>query len=301
MLRFLLPCLAVSCFLLPSCGSPGAAMPEDSVAPSGQSLLWRIDGNGLEQPSYLFGTMHLIPEDRFEMGDHLKQVITSANQFVFEIDLKQEATLEIMMGTFLPNDTTLEMLLGKESLDSLQTFILDSLGFSKLEWMSFQRMRPIYLSQVMLLRLMDEALMSFELEFKKLADSLEIPILGLETIQEQMDILNSIPLHRQSEMLMMTIREWDSSADDFNKLVDFYVAQELDSLYYLMHEQFDDMMEFSPDLLDKRNERWIPIIEKMAAETRTFVAVGAGHLPGENGVLQLLRNKGYILTPVLTD
>lgn len=271
------------------------------MAPSGQSLLWRIDGNGLRQPSYLFGTMHLIPEDRFEMGDHLKQVITSASQFVFEIDLKQEATLEIMMGTFLPNDTTLEMLLGKEGLDSLQTFILDSLGYSKIEWMSFQRMRPIYLSQVMLLRLMDESPMSFELEFKKLADSLEIPILGLETIQEQMDILNSIPLHRQAEMVMMTIREWDSSTDEFTQLVDFYVAQQLDSLYHLMHDQFEDMMEFSPDLLDKRNQRWIPAIETMIAEKRTFIAVGAGHLPGENGVIQLLQNKGYTLTPVVTD
>lgn len=276
-------------------------MPEDSIAPTGQSLLWRIDGNGLEQPSYLFGTMHLIPEDRFEMGGHLQQVITSARQIVFEIDLKQEATLELMMGTFLPNDTTLEMLLGVESLDSLQSFILDSLGYSKLEWMSFQRMRPIYLSQVMLLRLMDESPMSFELEFKKLADSLEIPILGLETIQEQMDILNSIPLHRQAEMVMLTIREWDSSTDEFTQLVDFYVAQQLDSLYHLMHEQFEDMMEFSPDLLDKRNQRWIPAIEKMIADKRTFMAVGAGHLPGENGVIQLLQNKGYTLTPILTE
>ena len=89
----------------------------------------------------------------------------------------------------------------------------------------------------------------------------------------------------------------ENPLDSYNKMLKFYKSQNLDSLKILMDED-DSMIEISEDFLKNRNADWIPKIEKLIRESPVFIAVGAGHLAGKDGVLNLLKENGYTITPV---
>lgn len=273
----------------------------DVIAQDGQSLLWRIEGENLRNPSYLYGTIHLIRRDDFRLGSHLKKTLMKADKIAFEIPLDQEALVAAALGMMYKGDTVLGDVIDPARMDTLAVFFQDTLGISEIEWRSYQKMKPFALSQVFLTNLLGEMPMSFELEFKKIADSVDIPIVGLETIEDQLAVIHGMPIESQIDMLMTSVRDYRDAAKDFNQLVEYYRAQQLDSLYHLMTAEYKDIMEFSESFLDQRNRNWIPVIEELIGKETVFIAVGAGHLPGEQGVLKLLEKEGYTLTPIETD
>lgn len=299
-MRFLLLALSTSVAFLWACN---ASQPQqsDTVAEDGQSLLWRIEGEELEEPSYLYGTIHLIKEEDFVFGEHLKKTLMEAEKLALEIPLDEEAMMGAAMGLMYKGDTTLSDFVSPEQMDTLSTFFRDTIGLSKMEWMSYQKMKPFALSQVFLTNMLGEMPMSFELEFKKIADSLEIPIVGLETIEDQLAVINGMPMESQIEMVMTSVRDYQETTEEFDKLIRFYKEQKLDSLHHLMASEYDDILEFSESFLDQRNRNWIPKIEELIKAQTTFIAVGAGHLLGDQGVIKLLEAEGYTLTPIETE
>jgi hypothetical protein len=120
---------------------------------------------------------------------------------------------------------------------------------------------------------------------------------GLETAAEQMSILDSISLEDQADMLLESLQNLHATRHSLDDMVKQYKAQNLDSLYALFEKE-ENMDEFQGSLLDNRNKKWIPLIENFIAQQPCFIAVGAGHLGGKNGVINLLRERGYTLTPV---
>lgn len=296
---YLLSLLAI----LPLLWSCKANQPQqnDIVAEDGQSLLWRIDGENLKTPSYLYGTIHLIQREDFRFGDHLKKTLMDADKIALEIPLDEEAMMAAALGMMYKGDTVLGDFIPADQMDTLAAFFQDTLGLSKMEWMSYQKMKPFALSQVFLTNLLGEMPMSFELEFKKIADSLEIPIVGLETIEDQMAVINGLPMESQIEMVMTSVRDYRETTADFGKLIRYYKEQKLDSLHHIMSTGYEDIMEFSESFLDQRNRNWIPVIEELIEKETVFIAVGAGHLPGDQGVIKLLEAEGYTLTPIETD
>lgn len=292
--------LIVSLSVFWSCTTNGSTPPE-TIVEDGQSLLWRIDGNNLSTPSYIYGTIHLISRDDFHFGQQLKHTLVNADKIAFEIELDQSAMMKAAMGMFFKGDTVIGDFLTPAQMDTLSAFFQDTLGVSAMEWMSYQKMKPFALSQLYLTSMLGEAPLSFELEFKTIADSLGIPILGLESVEDQLAVIDGMPMERQIDMVMSSVHEYGTAAEDFGQLVDYYKRQEIDSLYQLMSVDYDEIMEFSDSFLDQRNQNWIPVIESLIAEGSVFIAVGAGHLPGDQGVIQLLKEAGYTLTPIATE
>lgn len=272
----------------------------DTVAQDGQSLLWRISGNGLERPSYLYGTIHLISPNDFKFGDHLRHTLANSEVIALEIPLDEASLGKAAMGMMYKGDSTIADILTPAQLDTLKHFFLDTLGVSEFEWLTYQKMKPFGLSQVVTLQMLDEAPMSFELEFKKIADSLSIPIVGLERVEDQLAVVNTIPLETQIDMLLQSTTAYQETEAEFDKMVRYYNRQNLDSLFATMHQDHEEFMEFSEAFLDQRNRNWIPVIDSLVKANKTFIAVGAGHLPGDQGVIQLLKDRGYTLTPIET-
>jgi uncharacterized protein YbaP (TraB family) len=132
----------------------------------------------------------------------------------------------------------------------------------------------------------------YEMELMKMAKEKEMPLMGLETVEAQLAVFDNIPYTRQLEMLTDGIKNIEEDKALFVKMVDHYKARDVFGLYKLMLEQ-DEMADFGEYLLDGRNKNWIPILTKSMNEKACFIAVGAGHLGGENGVIALLRAKGY--------
>ena len=111
-----------------------------------------------------------------------------------------------------------------------------------------------------------------------------------------MSIFDQIPELTQISELVKMIQE-GSGDEEFAELVSLYRSQNLSKMLESMTE--DGLFaEFKEIMLDNRNQKWIPLIEEKIAQTPTFIAVGSGHLPGDQGVIELLRKQGYLVTPV---
>jgi uncharacterized protein YbaP (TraB family) len=118
--------------------------------------------------------------------------------------------------------------------------------------------------------------------------------LGLETIQLQMDLANDVPYDEQIKLLLEGLTTNNS---EYNNMLDCYLKKDINKLGELMNDA-DLSPEFYSNFLVKRNQNWMPLISRLAQEKPIFIAVGAGHLPGEQGVLKLLQGAGYTVTPI---
>ena len=121
---------------------------------------------------------------------------------------------------------------------------------------------------------------------------------GLETIEYQLSAIDSIPYDQQAQMLIESLRDKKKGADQLKLMVEMYTLQEIERMYSELGEDAAGSEEFEQILLTNRNKNWIPIIANMASEKPTLFAVGAGHLGGPQGVITLLKNQGYTLTPL---
>ena len=275
-----------------------------SYAPTAKenSLLWEISGKGLEQPSYLFGTIHLIGKEDFILTDITKASFTKTKRVTFEIDMEDMTDISVlmplMMKAFMSDGSTLRTLLSEED------YVLVKKHFEEigLPMMMMERIKPMFLSAMAegdmnALQGEDGGSVSYEMELMKMAQAQEKEIEGLETMDFQMSIFDSIPYQTQAQMLVESIKGATAQNNEMNKMVELYKNQDLDGLQKMM-ESSEEVAQFNDILLVQRNKNWIPVIAKQMAEQPTFFAVGAGHLGGEMGVIALLRAEGYTVKPL---
>lgn len=271
-----------------------------------KSVLWRIDHSSLSSPSYLLGTIHLIPEEYYFWPEEFDHAFQKSEQVAMEIDMASidPADLMGMMGSLMmSDDQTIEDLVTAEQYEIITQYF-NQMG---LPFMLLERIKPFFLYMFVSMDIanLDQGSMkSYEMEIMEKAAKENKPTTGLETIETQIALFDSIPYTYQAQMLAEAILEKEGSPQmggDMDKIFQKYADQDLDGMYQLSKNEEDEIMkEFNLLLIDQRNKNWIPEIEKLIREKSTFIAVGAGHLAGEKGVIPLLRKAGYTLTPVKT-
>jgi len=138
---------------------------------------------------------------------------------------------------------------------------------------------------------------SYEMELFELSQQSGKEVRGLETIEFQMSVFDSIPYTDQAKMLIETIRSADSEDDAFKQMVSLYTSQNINDMVTAMSED-DGIKGYEDLLLNTRNQNWIPIMSELMKDKSIFFAVGAGHLGGEQGVVNLLTEAGYQLRPL---
>jgi uncharacterized protein YbaP (TraB family) len=138
----------------------------------------------------------------------------------------------------------------------------------------------------------------YEYELVKLSVKNSKPVTGIETIQQQLDIFNRIPYKKQAQMLVESIKNFDQTKEMYKELLALYKNQDIEGAYNYIKSSTSGLEDFEEMLIIERNEKWIPVIEKMAMEKATFFAVGAGHFGGEKGLIKLLQEKGYTVKPI---
>lgn len=260
------------------------------------SLLWKISGNGLKQPSYIFGTMHIICSEDYFLPDSANAAIERARQLIFEIDLDDIGIMQSMMaGKNMNNNVRLADLMKPSQYDSLGRFLKDSL---KMDINEYDRTKPLLLGGLLMQNILDCKTASYELNFLLLGMKKQAAIHGLETVQEQSGFIDSIPYKKQAEMLLQSMRTFSESKKDLLQLIRQYKNQDVQALQKGFAEDDGGLAEFQPLLLADRNKRWIPKLEDYMKKEASFIAVGAGHLGGKEGVLELLRGKGYAVEAV---
>lgn len=261
------------------------------------SLLWKIEGPGIQKGSYLFGTMHLIEKQYFIFPDKLEKIVKKTDKLVMELaGLPNQ--LEALKYVTL-TDGTFADYFSKEQMDSILVWAKAELNMSEESFTkTMSKMKPFVVVQMATQIHFMGKTESYEMSFEKIARENDIAIAGFETIAEQMGIFDKMTKEQQTEMVMETIRDPKKGIEVTQKMQKLYQGQNVDSLYLMIQEEGGTITEDQATILDDRNERWIPMIEEMAKKEKLFIAVGAGHLGGPKGVIRLLEQKGYTLTPV---
>ena len=264
--------------------------------PTEAALLWKIEGRDLPKPSYLYGTIHLICPGDFVLSDTLKGCFKETDRLTLEIDMDDPGLMMAMARSMsMSGGNQLKQLLDSTDYSRLNRYFKDSVGMNIAP---FERAKPFMLMSILLNRVLACQPQSYELSLMGLAKKQNSEVLGLETVEEQMAVFDSIPYAAQANMLITLMDSLPQARREFGNMVKVYKQKDLNGLYALTMESEFEMENQQEILLSDRNKRWIPIIQKQVAEAPTFVAVGAAHLGGEQGVIALLRQAGYRVSPV---
>ena len=279
----------------------GKAQKPEKQKPLEKSLLWKISGNGLSKPSYLYGTIHMICEDDAALGDSLIAAIEKSDRVYFEVDMDNIMEIFTAFKDFkMRGDTTLADLLSKADYEKVKEYMESKstlLPFSKLE-----TYKPMLASSLLLEQgaaceqsvAMEQLIMQEAKRYRKRIE-------GLETMSYQASIFDSIPYKLQAEQLLKYIETGDkqSEADkQFEEMVEAYKAQDIEKLGDYISQDGDGLGDYGDILIYNRNRNWVEKLKRIMPGKTLTIAVGAGHLAGEQGMIKLLRKEGYTVKPV---
>jgi uncharacterized protein len=261
------------------------------------TLLWEVSGNGLSKPSYLFGTFHLVCNEDVNFSLNLKQAIAQTDEVYLELDMDDPATLFGAMTMLnMKDNKTLKDLYSAEDYKKVSGFLKDSL---KLFPIMFQRIKPELLAALLYPKMLAcSGTVSLEDAIMEIAKKQGKEIRGLETMAQQAAVFDSIPYEKQAAELLKVIDSMDKAKQEFNVLITAYREQKLDEIEKQVSSPGSTMAENIDILLDDRNRNWVGQLRTIMKTSAVFVAVGAGHLVGKNGLISLLRAAGYTLRPL---
>lgn len=270
---------------------------DGALSPTANTLLWEISGNGLTQPSYVYGTIHLICPADMNMSTQLKQTFSKTQQVVMELDMDSPTLMQEMQSDVLMSgNQNLQQLLSAADYTAVGNYLQAN---TKLPIEKVGAVKPFILSSMLYPVLLGCTPVSYEATFVKMAQEEKKEVLGLETVQEQLGFFDKIPYAEQSKMLADMVTQEAAAKQELQQMMTLYKAQDVEQLRTLTSKSLFGFQKYEDLLLDSRNQRWIVGIGRYASAKPTFFAVGAAHLGGPKGVLALLRQQGYQVRPVV--
>ncbi len=283
-------------FFIVSC----KAQPKQVVLKSNSdnnTLLWEVSGKGLTKSSFLFGTFHLMCKDDINFSNPLKAAVGNAEKIYMEMDMDDPAVmLGGMMLMTMKDGKTLKDFYTEDEFKKLNQFFKDSLH---MPLALMQSIKPFFLMAMLYPKMMPcKKVSGVEEELMKLAKINKKEILGLETMEFQSAVFDSIPYQEQATELLKSIDSMAAYTKYFDTMVNVYKNQQLAVMETLFNKSEFGMQEHQDILLDSRNKNWVNQLKNIMKKESVFVAVGAGHLPGDNGLINLLKKEGYTVRPL---
>lgn len=286
--------LGLSCCLFMACKA-------QSTAHTTKSLLWKVSKKG-QKDSYVFGTMHLLCPDDYVWTDVMAEKLKATDVVCFEMDLDDPNLMMDMMagmqgmGGDNEENKPLRAYFSADDYQRLSKFAKDSLGMSPI---LLDNMPPFLFQTMFVTKMLDCQLpMSYEGNIMTEAQRQGKEIIGLETVQEQLDALNQSKDDSLAAAILQLVDSFTASKVSFRDMVKLYRDQDVEALAGMTEDPGNAMGMNMQALLQDRNKRWIDRMAGRMAKESVFFAVGAAHLGGKEGVLQLLREAGYAVTPV---
>ena len=270
---------------------------KNKVKSSG-SLLWKIEKEGLPGSSYIYGTIHMMPKDEFFIGEDAKKALKGSDALALEANIDMTIKEQIAMAKkiMLPTGKTYKDYMSKEDYDALYDYLVNKIGIKESKVKRYLMLKPFNLAGLVLNEYYD-GIEIYEMNFTKMAKKEKKEIIELEGVDFQLDLIDSIGISmmfpKANELVYI---------EEFEKLITAYITKDLSVLEKEMNASIAkatvEEQQQMDLLLNTRNSNWIPKIDKMVNQQTTFIAVGAGHLYGDKGVIALLKAKGYTLTPM---
>jgi len=259
-------------------------------------LLYQISGNGLTEASYLYGTIHILPKDKFELSNSLKRAFDASTTIAMEVDLDMSGAEKIALAqkVMLPDGKTLKDFMAAQDYLQLKAYCIDSLQWSESKFERSSKLKPMFFSSVLIQENMSN-MASYEMEFNKMAKKKKKETIGLETIEFQLGLFDQLPMQTQVDMLK---QDYKSDMKSYDTLLACYLREDLETLSKLMAEETSAYPEFNELMLVQRNKSWIAPMRAQMQKESTFFGVGAAHLSGPDGVVALLRAQGFTVTAI---
>ncbi|MDH5473641.1 MAG: TraB/GumN family protein [Gammaproteobacteria bacterium] len=265
-----------------------------------KGLLWKIEKSGAS-PSFVFGTMHVSHQQVVTLAEPVERAFANADRFAMEVLLNFQAVGVITSRSFFNDGRTLKTLMQPDDFKKLSQLMQSK--FSMTENM-FMHMRPwmVFTMLMMPPEEMGKDNSALDMVLYRRAAMRKIPLLGLETADEQLDVLEAGSIDDQIWMLNKTVEEYDQISQQFSEMVTAYIDRDLAKLVIMQEQSMYDDSEiddrFLEQLIDMRNARMVERMQSYLQTGNAFIAIGALHLPGEKGVLHLLELQGYSVSSV---
>ncbi|NSL90183.1 TraB/GumN family protein [Chitinophaga solisilvae] len=266
-------------------------------APKDNSLLWEISGNGLDKPSYLYGTMHLMCKGDFEIREKVKTAFNNTSSVVFEANLFDPAELADATAGFRAGTPLLQRISVKDYhvVDSILKAALDPAA--SLKQYDSSRLSVVQ-SAIATKGFSCQDLMMYEYELLKMAKKTNKTVNVFEKLKEQIVYFNNA---YPDSFVIAQLKKLDIKKNQLEtaKMVGYYRAEGLDMLYRHITNPESMTPQEAYWILNLRNNNWIAKMPAMMQKESNFFAVGAAHLGGEKGLIAQLRAKGYQVKPIL--
>jgi uncharacterized protein YbaP (TraB family) len=267
----------------------------EAAAPS-KSCLWVVETTSTQV--FLLGSLHVLKSSAYPLAAEIDRAYASSQRIVFETNLgaMMEPAIQarmIELGVY-PEGQNLFQNISETTRKNLEKK-LQELGIP-LDY--FSRFKPwflaVSLATLELQRLGFNPLYGVDLHFYTKAKADEKELAYLETVEYQLNLLGKMNVQDQKSFLAQTLKDLDISAQLADDMMAAWQHGEADDLYEILFESFADHPGIEDRLLTRRNQDWLPQIEKMLKTPKiTMVIVGAGHLIGPEGLVELLKQKGY--------
>jgi uncharacterized protein YbaP (TraB family) len=272
-----------------------------TYAQNNNSLLWQISGNGLKAPSYLFGTYHLAGKSLVDSLPEIGKRFNTCKTVVGEVLVDSTVATKLVSYMIAPEGATLDKIFTPQEYRQIYKFFNQ---FTDVDTSSkaFDHFKPTAIATIIAVLIAPKTISAtnpaldtyFQQEGKGRNDN----VIGLETAEQQADMLFNAPMADQKKQLLAYVKKKDQLKADAIKGYQMYLRQDLEGITKSFEDNDDWTPEQAEKLLKKRNLNWMTQLPAIMQRQPTFIAVGAGHLVGDYGLIKQLRLKGYKVTPV---
>lgn len=261
------------------------------------SLCWKISGNNLKQPSFLYGTMHVSDKRVFNFSDKTNKAFSDSKAFAMELDPEKALSVSTVTKMIMTDGHKISNMIPDSDYHFLDSLMLAGTGVGIA---LYDNIEPIIVSSLIEefaigLNESDSSNMAdfLDLFFYNKARKAKMKIIGIESVDEQIAALHSLSYQEQAQMLVESLQEIKSGKNSSDAdLLKYYMDQDLDSILINSDEQ-QMPAKFYKALVTDRNLHMADRIAGFIQKQATFIAVGAMHLPGQDGVIGLLRKRGF--------
>lgn len=261
-----------------------------------KGVLWKIETQNAP-PSFLFGTIHSDDARVVALPPVVAKSLDDASRFAMEALIDGDGLVQMAQAMYFNDGKTLEQVIGKK----LYADVLQTLTKQSLPTLGVEKQKP-WAVMMMLSMPPPKTGQYLDLILETRAAQQNKPIRGLETIQEQIAVFDELSLPDQTLLLQETLRDYQEFDKAFEQLIKAYLARDLKALLEVSekHEPGNDAMyrKVMERLLTTRNTRMLERMTPLLKQGQAFIAVGAAHLPGDAGLLNLLEKAGYRVTPI---
>lgn len=277
-----------------------------SVLPAMSQVLYKVEGNGLTSPSYIFGTHHLAPISMIETFG-ATEPFNEAQQIIGEIDMTQDPValgMAMQPHMLAPADSTLSKVISPEDFAIINEEFKKWSPLPGADLKMFDGMKPMVATTMVAVGMSAQAMPGYDptqqldTYFQTQGKQEGKTIVALETAEEQATILyDTTPVAYQAEALVEMLKDPSEAIQSVKELTEAYNAGDLAKMLELSEKQ-DEHPEFMKALLDNRNANWLTKLPELMKSAPAFIAVGALHLAGDKGIIEGLRKLGFTVTAV---